>query len=168
MSDPCHACGAPLEAGARFCPLCGHPSGPGGFVATTPALPSGNDAETLESVKGIGWNWGGFFVPYFWLLGHGRVSLGFILLASTTIPLINVVHLVLYPVTAVYLGLQGYEISWRHRAYHSVEQLLDGEREWALWGALFLVLFVGALLLTMLYMRGAMSEIWHGMESAGG
>lgn len=168
MPGSCSACGGPLEAGARFCPLCGQTAAvPSPTTVGRPGLPSGNDPATLDTVKRIGWNWGGFFIPYLWLLGHGRTTAGFLLLLTTAVPLLNVLHLILYPATAIYLGLQGYEISWRHRAYHSVEQLRDGEREWAWWGALVLLLVVGGVFLSLVYLRGAMDQVWREMDLMG-
>jgi len=167
MSGSCIACGGPLEAGARFCPLCGQPAAGASAGVTHAGLPSGNDPAQLEAARGIGWNWGGFLIPYLWLLGHGRATAGFLLLISTAVPLLNIVHVILYPAAAIYLGLQGYAISWRHRAYHSVEQLVDGEREWAWWGALVVLAVVGGAFLSMVYMRGVVNEVWRQMDVMG-
>jgi hypothetical protein len=116
-------------------------------------LPSGNDPERLEETKRLGWNWAGFLLPYLWLLGHGRASAGLGLLASTCIPFFSLFHVLLYPGTAIYLGLNGYELAWRSQPYHSVEQMRDRQREWVIWGIVLNVLFFLFLVFMLVYMR---------------
>jgi hypothetical protein len=116
-------------------------------------LPSGNTPQLLDQARHLGWNWGGFLMPYLWLIGHGRLTLGFLLLLSACVPFFGLAHLVFYPAAAIYLGLNGYELAWREQPYHSIGQLEERERAWMLWGAaLFIVLFV-ILLLALVYLR---------------
>jgi len=132
-------------------------SAPWGAPPPLPAAPislaSGNAPEFLSEARNLGWNWGGFLIPYVWLIGHGRLTLGFLLLLSACVPFLGLAHLVFYPAAALYLGLNGYELAWREQPYHSVHQLEERERVWMLWGAaLFIVLFV-MLLLALVYLR---------------
>jgi len=113
--------------------------------------PSGNEPGRWEEIRSLGWNWAGFLLPYFWLVGHGRPGPGFALLLSLGVPFLWPLHLVLLPGLALYLGLNGYEMAWRHQPYHSVEQLKERERTWILWGLVWNILGAGALLVTVFY-----------------
>lgn len=117
------------------------------------SFPSGNAPEELTRVRQLGWNWGGFFLPYFWLIGHGRLSLGILLTLSALVPFLGFIHLAIYPATALYLGYNGYELAWREQPYHSIGQLRDRERTWTLWGAALSVVFFITLLMSLLYLR---------------
>ena len=146
------------------------PGQPLGDTATWPAppparprypdrLPSGNEPEFIEDARQLGWNWGGFLIPYVWLIGHGRLTLGFLLILSACVPFLGLAHLVFYPAAALYLGLNGYELAWREQPYHSIHQLEERERTWMLCGAaLFIVLFM-ALLFALVYLRYLAGEV---------
>jgi len=121
-------------------------------------LPSGNDPSLLNAARGLGWNWGGFLVPYLWLLGHGRVSLGMSLLLSTAIPFLGMLHVVLLPIASILLGLNGNEMAWRHAPYRSVADLVEREREWTRWGWVCAALFLAGLVLMLLYVLYFMEE----------
>ncbi len=114
-------------------------------------LPSGNEPERLTDARGLGWNWGGFLIPYLWLLGHGQIGVALLLMASASIPFVAVLHLLLYPMVGIYLGLNGYELAWKHSPYHSVEQLRERERSWTLWGAVVVALFLVAVLMVFAF-----------------
>ncbi len=165
----CPHCGAANDADARFCRGCGKGVEPAaGEEAAAPApapasasasasggslpLPSRNDPADLVPARALGWNWGGFLVPYFWLMGHGRVTAGFLLQISMGVPLLNLLHVLLYPLVGIYLGLNGYQTAWRHQPYHSLEQLRDREREWTVWGFTVVVLaLLGFLVLFLVF-----------------
>jgi hypothetical protein len=127
-------------------------------VAAYP-LPSGNAPQLLEEAKRLGWNWGGFLIPYVWLIGHGRLTLGFLLILSACVPFLGLAHLVFYPAAALYLGLNGYELAWREQPYHSIGQLEERERGWRLWGAALFTVFFVLLLLTLIYLRFVAGEV---------
>jgi hypothetical protein len=137
-------------------------------VATpVPPLPSGNDPSQLEAARNLGWNWGGFLLPYLWLIGHGRLSTGLLLILTTTVPFVCLLHFLIYPVTAIYLGLNGYEVSWRYRTAHSIEQLRDGEREWIIWGVVCILLILLGTLFFVVYLKAFVSQAWQEMETMG-
>ena len=149
--------------------MSGQPMDPvtGGRLPDTPPLPSGNDPLLLDTAKRLGWNWGAFLMPYLWLIGHGRLSLGMFLLVSAAIPIVGWVHVLVYPITAVLLGLSGHETAWRHRAFHSIDQLQEIERTWTLWGLFVAVFcFLGALFL-LVYFAASLEEAMRFMEEAG-
>ncbi len=114
-------------------------------------LPSGNDPTHLVEARSLGWNWGGFLLPYWWLIGHGQPGVGFLLLLSVYIPFVGLFHFLLYPLTGIYLGLNGYELAWKHSPYHSVEQLRDRERAWSWWGLGGVILFMGFALILLAF-----------------
>jgi len=116
-------------------------------------LSSGNAPELLGDARNLGWNWGGFLIPYVWLIGHGRLTLGFLLLLTACVPFLGLAHLVFYPAAALYLGLNGYELAWREQPYHSVHQLEERERVWMFWGAALFIVFFVTLLVALVYLR---------------
>ena len=129
-------------------------------VMTGPiSLPSGNTPQLLGDARHLGWNWGGFLIPYFWLIGHGRLTLGFLLLLSAWVPFFGLAHLVFYPAAALYLGLNGYELAWREQPYHSIGQLEERERAWMLWGAALFIVFFVILLIALVYLRFLAGEV---------
>lgn len=126
-------------------------SAPGGAARIPARLPSGNDPFLLDEARRLGWSWAAFLMPYPWLLGHGRLAWGMILILSTGIPVVGLLHLLLYPLAAVWLGRRGHELAWTYAPYHSLEQLREGEREWVLWGVVFKILLLLALAGSVLY-----------------
>lgn len=76
--------------------------------------------EVPEAIKG--WNWGAFFLPYFWPLSN-RVWIG--LLAC--IPNIGWIM-------AFFLGSKGNEWAWKSRRWRSIEQFKAHQRGWAIAG----------------------------------
>lgn len=130
-------------------------------------LSSGNDPALLPEVRKLGWNWAAFLLPYFWLLGHGKPTLGFVLLVSTLIPLSWPVHLFLYPATALYLGFNGFDISWRGQPYHSVDQLREREQEWIVWGVIFNLLLLGGVTLMTFYLRAVADSVMGSLQGFG-
>lgn len=110
---------------------------------------------------------GAFLIPYLWLIGHGQVGGGMLLLISSALPGVSLLHLLIYPATGFYLGLNGYELAWQNRAYHSVEQLRQGERTWILWGVVFFVLALLGMLLMLVYFSAMMTEMMGLMEEMG-
>lgn len=128
-------------------------------------LPSGNAPQLLNDARHLGWNWGGFLIPYLWLIGHGRLTLGFLLLLSAFVPFLGLAHLVFYPAAALYLGLNGYELAWREQPYHSIGQLEEREHSWMLWGAALFIVCFAMLFLALVYLRfvaGAVDDFMQG------
>jgi hypothetical protein len=122
------------------------------------SLPSGNDPAKLADVRQLGWCWGGFLMPYFWLLGHGRVTWGMLLTLTALVPPFSFLHLVAYPWAAVLLGRRGFEIAWTHTSYHSVADLREGEKEWVLWGWVFKAFLLASTIFFAVYMVWVMSR----------
>ena len=168
----CSACGSELVPGAKYCgdcsaPVLSPPEAPPPRPASPAPLPSGNDPLRVEEVKNLGWNWGGFLLPYLWLTGHGRLTTGLLLMLSTAIPFVFFLHFIIYPATAVYLGLNGFENSWRFKPYHSVQQLRESEREWAIWGVVCTVVLLLGVVFFMVYLRAVVEEVWREMDTLG-
>jgi hypothetical protein len=174
----CPACGSENPETAAYCADCGQrigeaplyvpPAAPAPPPATAIGLPSGNDPAGLETARALGWNWGGFLLPYLWLVGHGRASFGILLVLSSFLPLVSAFHLLLYPAFAIYLGLNGYETAWRHAPYHSVEQLRDREREWMFWGFIAVIVFLVSVLLFAIYFGTFFMDAMRELEGMAG
>ena len=130
-------------------------------------LPSGNDPYRMDDARRLGWNWGGFLLPYLWLIGHGRVTIGLILALSWTIPLLGWANFIAYPVIGIYLGLKGFETAWRYQPYHSVEQLEAREREWAVWGFIGIVLLLVGAAFFMAFVAPIYRDVLSSMEGYG-
>ena len=142
-----------------------HPSSEGS--PSWERLPSGNDSHLLSEARGLGWNWGGFLLPYLWLIGHGRVTPALVLWISMSVPFLGLIHFFLYPATAIYLGLNGYEVSWRYRGYHSMAGLQESEREWMIWGVVLNLLAIFSVFIWLVYFRTMLTGMWEGMETMG-
>jgi len=158
-----------LDPSNWTCPVCGDepkalPSTP---AYVYPPLPSGNHPARLSEARTLGWNWGGFFIPYLWLVGHGRLGAGLFLMLSLGIPFAGFLHVFLYPAAALYLGFNGYELAWKHQPYHSVEQLREREREWTMWGIFLAVLTFLLVGFGLLYMRVIFEQAMQGIEDLG-
>ena len=132
-----------------------------------PDLPSQNSPYLLGEAKALGWNWGGFLMPYLWLVGHGRVTLGLLLSLSWAIPLVGWLNLLACPILGIYLGLNGYEQAWRHQPYHDLEQLRTREREWSIWGFVGVILFLVGIAFFMAFLAPVYREVLDNMEGFG-
>jgi len=114
-------------------------------------LPSGNNPDDLVRVRRLGWSWAAFLMPYFWLMGHGRLTWGMLLTVTAGLPMVSFLHILAYPAAAYYLGRRGNEIAWTYCSYHSVDDLVRGEKEWVLWGVVFKVLLILGMVFFLLY-----------------
>ncbi|MGQ4650272.1 protein kinase domain-containing protein [Lyngbya aestuarii] len=91
-----------------------------------------------EEIKG--WNWGAFFIPYFWLFTN-KVWIGLIVF----VPQVG-------QIMAFVLGAKGNEWAWKSRKWRSVEHFKAHQRGWAIAGLIGmpLALIHLALLVTFL------------------
>ena len=137
---------------SRLQPATGEREAPG-----TP-LPSGNDPALLDEALALGWNWAAFLMPYPWLLGHGRLTWGMILLLTMGVPVVGFAHLAAYPIVAFYLGRHGYRLAWTYAPYHALDDLVAGEREWVVWGVVFKLLLLLTTILTGIYFLWIMRQ----------
>lgn len=120
-------------------------------------LPSGNDPAGLEDARALGWCWGGFLLPYFWLMGHGRLTWGMLLTLTALVPPLCFLHLAAYPAAAIYLGRHGYEIAWRYQPFRSVEDMVARQAEWVLWGWVFKAFLLATTVLLAVYLVWVLS-----------
>ena len=96
----------PGESAPAEPPAPAHPPEASAVFPPTLPLPSGNDPLSLDEAKRLGWNWGAFVLPYLWFLGHGRVAAGMLLLISSGVPVLNLLHIVVYPILAILSGAE--------------------------------------------------------------
>ena len=169
--ERCSVCGRGLDPESWTCPVCAEAPGVRPAPATLPhpfsALPSRNDPSLLADAKRLGWNWGGFFLPYLWLAAHGRLALGISLGLTALVPFLWLIHLFVYPATAIYLGLNGYELAWKSQPFHSVDQLREREREWTAWGIFLNAVFLLLLGFFLVYVRVLLERALSGLEGLG-
>ena len=86
---------------------------------------SGQRATSVVPEEVKGWNWGAFFLNWFWAIGN-RVWIGLL-------------GLVLGIIMSIILGIKGNEWAWQNRPWESVAQFKRTQRIWAWWGlAVFL------------------------------
>jgi hypothetical protein len=114
-------------------------------------------AEVPTEVKG-GWNWGAFWLPFFWGLSHrtyqtlivfvlSLISLTYILVVSvtesksdTTNGMVVIIFWLLGFPVSVWYGLKGNEWAWRNRQFHSVDEFRKVQKAWAVWAVILFAL----------------------------
>jgi len=68
-----------------------------------------------------GLNWGAFFLPFFWSIGHSAW-------------LWMVLSIFIYPVAAIVLLVKGNKIGWENRKFTGTDQFRSVQKVWAIWG----------------------------------
>lgn len=68
-----------------------------------------------------GLNWGAFFLPFFWSIGHSAW-------------LWMVLSIFIYPVAAIVLLVKGNTIGWEKRQFTGTDQFRAVQKVWAIWG----------------------------------
>ena len=98
----------------------------------------GKNAIIPPEIKG--WNWGAFFLNFFWSIGN-RVYIGLLAI----IPCINIIILII-------LGIYGNKWAWQNRKWDSIEHFRTVQKSWAKWGLVcFIVINAIVLLLAVLF-----------------
>ena len=96
---------------------------------------SGTPGPVPVEVVLLGWCWGGFALTWLWGLANRVYVIALVLLAA---PMVGdghwfgatVVRWCVPPLVAVYLGLQGHRLAWRHRRFASVRQFEETMTTW--------------------------------------
>lgn len=102
--------------------------------AVTSHLPSGNDPRVLDELPG--WNWGAFFLPLFWALGHG-------LYMWAVAGLLLSLFVGCVPVVNVLFAVAGNKEAWKTRHFASIQEFQATQKAWATAGGLIWSLFIG-------------------------
>ena len=124
----------------------------GGAGGSGAGSASSADEDMPQEIRRCRFNWGAFFLTPIWLLFHGRIAIGLLLiglsivlnLAGQVSPLMGLLTIPIFLVIAIYFGTQGYKIAWSGSGiYDTVEDVKRRERNWAIVGLIiFVVLFV--------------------------
>jgi hypothetical protein len=167
----CPFCGAKVENEWTTCRSCGDVlpgregqieelEEPASSVVQTTPLPADIGAGSLPMpVEARGWNWGAFFLTWFWGVGNQVYLALLVLLPGVAAVLLEDSLLVVIPIVAelafmVFLGVKGSEWAWRHRAWQSVEHFRRTQRKWAWAGLVWFVLATSAGVLLQLSVGG--------------
>ena len=104
-------------------------------------------------------NWGAFFLTPLWLIFHGKVLMG-ILLIIFNIALrfflelggigTNIFGIFLSLLIGAYFGARGNEIAMKDRGNQLLEDVKKRERIWSIWGILLGCLFFGLIIILLL------------------
>jgi hypothetical protein len=101
----------------------------------------------LENTSGMGgpvpieirmmrWNWGGFCLPFLWMLNHGMIGWGICLFVVQWIPFVGMGAGL---IASIALGASGNEIAWQRRRFSSLDEFRAVEKAWTTWGISLLV-----------------------------
>jgi len=179
-ASKCPKCGTNLNWSADagpFCPSCGWkeaaPPSQSGLVAP---------AAVIASEPPEGFNWGAFFVPFWWSIGMRLWTWAIVLFV---VPLVGtIVGIALYshgpgrggvlgalilPVTGplfylcagIYLGAVGNRMAWKSRPFSSVAEFRATQRVWAMLGAILFILAIALFFLGGGRIRNRLREFRH-------
>jgi hypothetical protein len=108
------------------------------------------EEELPEAIRRRRFNFGAFLMTPIWLLLHGRIWTGVLLIllhivtnvTATVAPPAGFLGFLLSIALSVYFGLRGYRIAWRDRGYYdTVEDVKRRERKWAVLGIAVAIIF---------------------------
>lgn len=91
------------------------------------------------------WHWGGFLLGSIWGLGNGvwwPFVVGILLSIAVVASGIKAVTLLAYIyglAIAFWFGKKGYEISWTHKKWSSIEHFQHVQKLWTKWGVGLLI-----------------------------
>lgn len=155
-ASKCHNCGANLSWSADvgpFCPSCGWKEAAPSAKTVAPAA-----AEPPEE-----FNWGAFFVPFWWTIGMRLWGWAAALFIVPFIGIIvgialyshgpgrgGVLGMLVLPVTGplfylcagIYLGAVGNRMAWKSRPFASVAEFRATQRVWTIAGAVLFILAI--------------------------
>lgn len=108
----------------------------------------------IELPPGIkGWSWGAFLWNWIWS-PFNRVWIGLLAL----VPYIGFL-------VAIYLGIKGRELAWRHKRWDSIEHFNRVQRSWSKWGLIIVLGVVGLGILAAVALPAYQSYV---MRARGG
>lgn len=155
----CLVCGAMLAAHEHSCRVCHTPRGyrvdpdgplPVRYVGEAGSVRATGYGASVSDVPAEirgRWNWGGCTMGCLWCLAMNLPLWALIAFLSSSCGLLAL------PV-AIYLGVKGNELAWRHRRFDSVEHFQRVQRIWAVVGIaltlLVTVIYIGVAILGVL------------------
>ena len=115
--------------------------------------------DTTQTRQDYGFNFGAFFITPLWLLFHGRVGTGVLLIVLNFISRAAVLLgeggvfsvIIIQMFIMFYFGTTGNRIAWEKKGYASREELKEGERGWNIAGILIGISIVIPLTLISLF-----------------
>ena len=137
----CRGCAKEIHETALTCPTCGAPQG---LPVQAPVGVAQAVQKTVLPPGVKGWSWGAFILSWIWGMFNG-----------TWVALLAVIPGVGF-IVAIYLGVKGREMAWRNKAWTSVEEFNEVQRQWSVWGIGILV--AGSLVSVLIVMPFGQSK----------
>lgn len=115
---------------------------------------SGMKGDVPPEIAALKWNWGAFFFPFLWTVGH-KMTWGWAMLLVNLLsrtPGVGIVFVIFNFIVAVYLGLTGHKQGWQNRRFEGgVTQFIDVQKRWMiagfiLFGLIFGLAFIGGVM----------------------
>lgn len=104
-----------------------------------PPRPFASD-KPVSAPEGL--NWGGFFLPFWWSIGHSAW-------------LWMVLSIFFSPIISIVLLFTGNKEAWKNRNFTGTDQFRAVQRIWAIWGvAVFIIGVVPTIILTKAFIDG--------------
>ncbi len=107
------------------------------YAANNPAMmqayqnTSGMDGDVPYEIASCRWNWGAFLLTFLWMLNHGMIGLGLLVLVANFIPILG---FFIQIGIAIYAGMKGHELAWKKRRFNDLEHYFQVQRKWMYWG----------------------------------
>ena len=120
------------------------PGAPGGYQTI------GDGTDRVERLK---WNWGAFFIPFWWSVFNGQKSIAWLIFglngASRFVPWPYSLAIIVAQLgIQVYLGLMGHRLAWASERFAGdYDHFIRTQRAWMIWGLVlggFVILCLGA------------------------
>jgi hypothetical protein len=127
------------------------------YAANNPAMmqayqnTSGMDGDVPFEVASCRWNWGAFLLTFLWMLNHGMVGLGILVLLCDIIPFLGLIGFGI----SIYAGVKGHELAWKKRRFNDLDHYFQVQRKWMYWGiGVFCVLSLLGFIVGMIAVIG--------------
>lgn len=109
---------------AQYTPSYGGPS----TATAAPPYPNRQIPTVLETAPS-GLNWGAFFIPFWWSIGHSAWVW-------------TVISFFVHPIAQIVLLFSGNNVACQSRSFTGESQFRAVQRAWAIWGAVIFVIYM--------------------------
>jgi len=139
----CHECGKKIDEDSKFCEFCGTPLKSSKIVTE-------DKKEKVDMPKIGKWSWGGAAIT-FWYALYMNFGWGWALLLLFIMGAIRALQsnsetvwlgLILYITMFLYIGFNARKWAWQKRKWVCLDQFLDTQRAWDVWGIIVFILTI--------------------------